>query len=345
VNRSANLLGAYIGPGSAMDARKIVDEAIEGERIGLGSVWLSELQGPYKDAGATLGYVAHATSTIRLGTSVTHFATRHLMVLASWGATMQALSGGRFEMGFGRSSRSRWENWGLPIPTISSMGDDAAILRKLWHGDSVSVDGRFPDLDFGDFPALEPPPLHLAAIGPKTLALAGRAFDGVLLHPFLTTEGVSKSRQIVRQAATEAGRDPDAVTIFHQHVVAPDLSEADTARAVWTRAAAYFSHPGFGEPILEMNGWDTTGLGAFRQAVKEATERNTAAGSPLKGRDVLLEPSRLLPPEWIETGAAIGSAAECAADLERYIDAGADQIILHGATTDRLEATVAAFAS
>jgi 5,10-methylenetetrahydromethanopterin reductase len=342
--RSASLLGAYIGPGSAMDAGKIVDEAVEGERIGLGSVWLSELQGPYKDAGATLGYVAHATGTIRLGTSVTHFATRHLMVLASWGATMQALSGGRFEMGFGRSSPSRWEQWGLPAPTIRSMGDDAAVLRKLWRGESVSVDGRFPNLDFGEFPSLDPPPLYLAAIGPKTLQLAGRAFDGVLLHPFLTTEGMSRSREIVRDAAEGAGRDPDAVTIFHQHVIAPDLSEEDTGRAVWTRAAAYFSLPGFGEPILEMNGWDPAPLGPFRRAVGEAMERNAAAGSPLKGRDVLLEPSRLLPPQWIESGAAIGSAADCAKDLERYMDAGADQIILHGATTDRLEKTVKAFA-
>ena len=56
-----------------------------------------------------------------------------------------------------------------------------------------------------------PPPIILGAIGPKTLALAGAHFDGVVLHPFLSVEGVRRAVAIVREAAARAGRPADAV--------------------------------------------------------------------------------------------------------------------------------------
>src|SRR5271156_4016367 len=136
--RDAKLLGAYILPGSAMDPLAGLQQTAEAERLGLGEVWLSELQGPFKDAGAVLGYLGHATSQVGLGTSVTHFVTRHPMILASWGATMQVLTGGRFRLGFGRSLSFFMRNLGLSMPNIGSMEDYAGILRRLWTDEKVS---------------------------------------------------------------------------------------------------------------------------------------------------------------------------------------------------------------
>jgi 5,10-methylenetetrahydromethanopterin reductase len=53
-------------------------------------------------------------------------------------------------------------------------------------------------------------------------------------------------------------------------------------------------------------------------------------------RDQLAEVSRLLPREWLETGAAVGSAATCARRLRAYLDAGADELVLHGSTPELL---------
>src|SRR5271155_298791 len=245
--KDPSLLGTYVLPGPATDPLAGLGQTTEAERLGLGSIWLSELQGPLKDAGAICGYMGHSTSRITVGTSVTHFGTRHPMVLASWAATMQVLTGGRFALGFGRSVPSRWVDWGLPVPTISAMEDFASILRSLWAHETVSYDGpagRFPKLEFEAAPDFDPPPLLLAAIGPKTLELVGRAFDGVLLHPFLNVEAVARSRDIVREAAEKAGRDPDAVTIYHQVVTAPDMGPEEIDLVVRARATAYFSHPG-----------------------------------------------------------------------------------------------------
>lgn len=345
--RSASLLGAYVLPGPEMNPLPVIQQTAEAERIGLGSVWLSELQGPVKDAGAILGFMGGATDQIGVGTSITHFGTRHPMILASWGLTMQVMTGGRFLFGFGRSTPDRWRQWGLPIPTLASMEGYASILRRLWAHESFSYEGPagiYPHLEFDAFPDYLPPPLMLAAIGPKTLDLAGRCFDAALLHPFLTEEAVARARKIVRDGAERAGRDPDAVKIYHQIVTAPDMSLERIDQVVHARLAAYMSYPGAGEPILEANGWASAPLEPFRAAVAEAVAENKAAGEPLKGREVLIKPSRLLPAEWWRETAAIGSAAECAARLHDFLDAGADEIIIHGVTPEGLEPTVKAFA-
>jgi 5,10-methylenetetrahydromethanopterin reductase len=348
--RAADLLSVYVLPGPAMDPRPLLHQTAEAERIGLGAAWISELQGPFKDAGALCGYMGAITSRIGVGTSITHFATRHPIVLSSWAATMQVMTGNRFLFGFGRSTPQRWKAWGLPVPTIESMADYATILRRLWNGETFEHHGPagdYPRLYWdaapGEYASFTPPPLMLAAIGPKTLALAGSHFDAVLLHPFLTPEAVGKSAAAVRRSAEQAGRDPASVEIYHQIVIAPDLSPDAVDEAVYKRAAAYFAFPGFGEPILEVNGWDVSRLTAFRAAADEAVKENVAAGSPLKGRDVFVKPSRLLPPEIVAEGASIGTAKDCALRLHDYLDAGADKIVLHGVTADDLESTVNEF--
>jgi probable F420-dependent oxidoreductase len=329
-----------------MDPKAVFEQTRAAEDVGLGSVWLSELQGPFKDAGALCGYMGNITERITFGTSITHFGTRHPMVLASWGATMQVMSDNRFVLGFGRSVPARWKKWGVPDQTLQSMADMADILRKLWNHEKVEYHGPagdFPDLDWEYFPEFTPPPLMLAAIGPKTLELGGSHFDGVYLHPFISLNGVGRATDLVRRGAERAGKDPDSVIVYHELVMAPDLSDAETDMAVRARVAAYLSGPGYGEMLMDASGWDSSVLGPFREAVAQAVKDNEAAGSPLKGREVLVEPSRLLPQYIIDEGAAVGTAAQCAAKLHEFFDAGADQIIIHGVTPEDLRSTVEAF--
>ena len=87
-----------------------------------------------------------------------------------------------------------------------------------------------------DLPDASPPPIVLAALGPRTLELAGRCFDGVVLHGVLTPEAVSRSREVVRSAALEVGRDPDAVRVYATVITAPDCSEAELNDVIGARA-------------------------------------------------------------------------------------------------------------
>lgn len=335
-------LGCYVLPGKTTNAKPGVTQAIEAERIGLGAVWASE-RWETKESGAVMGAIAQATSRIRILTGTTHFGSRHPMVLAGMASTLQGLSDGRFEMGVARSVAQRWSKIGVPPQTNQSMIDTLSILRRLWAGETVSYSGpagNFPELMFTDLPD-KSTPVHLAAIGPKTLALAGAHFDGVILHPFLTPHGVARQTAIVRRAAEEAGRDPAACRVIAAVVVAPDLPQAELNAAVYSRAATYFVHKVMATPIIETNEWDMSLLDPILATGLEQLEMQQVSLAELRAK--MIEASSLIPPQWIEDGAAIGSPAKVAARLREYRAAGADEILLHGATADRLEGLVDAY--
>jgi probable F420-dependent oxidoreductase len=337
-------LGTYLLPGRVSDPRPAITQAEAAERLGLGSVWIAE-RWDTKEAGSLCGAVGQATSKVKVVAGMTHFRTRHPMVLAAFGSTMQALTGGRFVLGIGRAAPQVWKGFGLPVPTNAAIADHADILRRLWRGEAVAYDGPagcYPQLKMADPPDVAPPALVLAAIGPKALALAGRCFDGVVLHPFVTTEGVTRSREIVGNAAADAGRDPDSIQVISVVVVAPDLEPSERDAVVGGRAVTYFQIAGFGERIAEINGWDVSPLQELRSHPTIAALRGGIADQAFT-RDQLVDASRVLPPEWFTEGAAIGSSAQVAERLQAYIRAGSDEIVLHGTTPDRVGPTVGAF--
>src|SRR3546814_3866976 len=155
-------------------------------------------------------------------------------------------------------------------------------------------------------PCESPPPVILGAVGPKTLALAGAHFDGVVLHPFLTTEGVARSVQIVRDAARDAGRDPEALTIYATVVTAPDsLLPKQREDILEARAVSYFMHREVGLPIVSMNGWDEAPMD--RLVATGLSRLEYGQGDIAEARRQMAEAVAMLPDEWPEQGAAVGS--------------------------------------
>jgi len=153
----------------------------------------------------------------------------------------------------------------------------------------------------------------------------------VLLHPFVSPDGVRNSTKIVRDAATRAGRDPMAVRIYHNIIVAPDLPKAEEDAVVRGRAITYFELPGFGDLIVEINGWDKSVLDEVRAHPKIASLNGKPADQAYT-RQELVDVGAILPQQWIDDGAAVGTAAQCADQLMAYLDAGADEILLHGSS-------------
>src|SRR3546814_11187311 len=113
--------------------------------------------------------------------------------------------------------------------------------------------GKFPMLKRTDRHEGPPPPIIFTAIGPKSPELAGEHCDGVLLHPFVSAQGVANSAKIVRDAAERAGRDPMSVRIYHNIIVAPDLPKDEEEAVVGGRAIKYFDLPGFGDLIVDIH--------------------------------------------------------------------------------------------
>ena len=304
------------------------------EQLGLRSVWIGERYDT-KDLPALAGALSQVTDRVRIGAAVTHPGLRHPMVLASMGQTLQALSGGRFVLGLGRSASWRWEAYGVTSPTTASLVDTAVMLRRLWAGETVRYQGpagSFPALRLAQRPEVAPPPLLLAAVGPRTLAAAGAAFDGVILHPFLTVEAVAASAAAVRDAAGRAGRDPSSVRCVAAVVIA---SPEDADLVVGARAAGYFSVAGLGDALVGANGWAPGDLDAYRAAPELVALDGRPADKSLS-RDRLAALSRRLPPEWLASSAVVGDEGAWAAGLHEYLDAGADELLVHGTTAPGL---------
>jgi probable F420-dependent oxidoreductase len=337
-----NQLGAYVLPGRVSDPRPAIAQARAADELGLGTVWVSERWGT-KDFGILAGALSQVTTNTKIAAGVTHFMVRHPAVLASMAMTAQGLSDGRLVLGFGRSVAAMWKAVGLPPVTNRILADSADMLRRLLKGDKVSYEGpagSFPAMRLSDLPDTPPPPLVLAAIGPKTLALAGAHFDGVLLHPFLTPDAVRRSVQVVRSAAEGAGRDPASVRVYATVITASGLPAQEEAAVVGGRAVTYFQIPGFGEQLAETNGWDTAPLERLREHSTLSGIRGSA--DFVRTRDQLTEAAGVLPAEWLAASSAVGSPEHCVSRFQDYLGAGADELVLHGSTPDQLPAVIKA---
>ncbi|MDH3047277.1 TIGR03857 family LLM class F420-dependent oxidoreductase [Gordonia alkanivorans] len=329
-------LGAYVLPGRVRDPRPALAQALAAEALGLETIWLSERWGS-KDFSVLAGALGQVTSDVKIASGITHLQSRHPAILASLAMTAQALSGGRMILGVGRSVDSMWRAVGLPPATNASIVDSLEIFRALCRGEKVSYDGpagRFPSLRLTDVPHAPVPPVVFAALGPRGVELAGTHFDGVLLHPFLTQEAARRSVRRVRQAERAAGRPSGSVRVYATVVVACDMSESETNAVVGARAVTYYQIPTFGEQLAKVNGFDPDSLATLRAHPLLAGLRGSA--DSVLTREQLVEVANTLPSRWIDDAAAVGDASQCHRVLDGFLDAGVDEVVIHGSTPDRL---------
>ncbi|MCU1395739.1 MAG: Luciferase-like monooxygenase [Ilumatobacteraceae bacterium] len=336
-----NELSFYGLPGAPKSPRDLLDECRDGEELGFGSVFLSE-RFNIKEAVTLSGAAGAVTERIGIATAATNHNTRHPLVTASYATTMHRLTGGRFALGLGRGFDRMFDAFGLPRVTSAQLEDFCGLMRRLWHGEIImghdGPAGKFPVL------ALDPQfdediPLMFTAIGPKSLALGGRAFDGVVLHTFFTDETVQRSVATVRRAAEEAGRDPASVRIWSCYATIGDWIPDDVRlKKTVGRLATYLQ--GYGDLLVRTNEWDPAVLERFRADPFVAGFRGALDGVATTSE--LEHVATLLPDEWLAP-AATGSADQCAAAVLHQLDLGCDGVILHGATPSDLAPAVEAY--
>lgn len=206
---------------------------------------VSGLPGP-TDSWVTLGAIARETSRIRLGTLVTSATFRHPGMLAVQVAQVDAMSGGRVELGIGAGwYDAEHTAYGVPFPPTGERFDrleeQLEIVTGLWAtpaGETFSHDGRWWPVT--DSPALPKPvqrpgpPVIIGGFGPRrTPALVAR-FAAEYNVPFADVETTASLQEGIDRACAEAGRDPAEVRRTAAQVVCCGADEAEVRR----RAAA-----------------------------------------------------------------------------------------------------------
>jgi probable F420-dependent oxidoreductase len=310
-----------------------IEDAVDAERLGFRAVFLSE-RWDIKQADVILSGAAARTSRITVGTAMVCPPTRQPWLMAAFAATMQACYGPRFTLGLGRGDNAIWRDMGLRMPGYAEMGDYVDILRRLWRGETVTYDGpagRYPALAFSEIVPGPPPPVWFGSFArPRGAELLARSFDGVLLPPVLTPEATGNAVQRIRVACARIDRDPKEIRVCQAVITAPDLDDIETRSLAHGRAVGYLQYPGYGETLVEENGWDISVVHELRAHQQLAA--NAKIADRLYHRHQLLEPAKTIPDGWMTETCAIGSVDECVASLQRFRDAGADEIATYGST-------------
>jgi probable F420-dependent oxidoreductase len=227
-------LGAIAGPES------IVRVAQHAESLDFDSVWVAErvlyplsprtpyggtpdgsLPDFYKNAYApllALTWAAAHTSRINIGTSVLNIPMHQPVQLAKELASLDALSGGRLNVGLGQGwSQDEYEATSAVTSKLGARADEfIAVLKAMWAPDPVEFKGEFfsvPRSKVNPKPVQQPhPPIYLAAFSPSALARAGRLADG-WLPTGIPLAGIAQMTEGLRQAASAADRDPASLKI------------------------------------------------------------------------------------------------------------------------------------
>ena len=197
----------------------IVAQARLAEEVGYDSVWVMDhvfiQRGARRvlahDPLLTLAAVASATERITIGSLVLCHAFRHPVQLAREAAALADASGGRFVLGLGAGwHRPEFDALGLPFDHLVGRLEEAVDpLRSLLRGDRAGVDGEWLRLrDASIAVTSPPPPMWLAAEGPRMLAIAARCEGWT--HAYWGAEDTTRfaaANAALREAAARAGRD------------------------------------------------------------------------------------------------------------------------------------------
>ena len=253
--------------------------AVRAEELGYASLWsFQRLLHPVdEDWGAVyhgvvdpvsaLAYVAGFTSRIRLGTAVVNLPFYSPIVLSKALTTVDIVSKGRLDVGLGLGwAAPEFEAVGVPMEKRGARAAEfVECLKAIWTQQEVEYHGQFYDVPLSRVepkPVQQPyPPLLMGGTAEAALRRIGRIADGWISSSRTDLTTIGQSIDLVRSAASEAGRDPGTLRFITRGVVrlgseatedrAPLQGNADQIRS----DLEALSSAGVTEVFLDLN-WD-----------------------------------------------------------------------------------------
>ncbi|MBB2939734.1 putative F420-dependent oxidoreductase [Amycolatopsis bartoniae] len=268
---------------------------------GITEVWSSESNGA--DAFTPLAVAATAGRRVRLGTGVAGYLTRGPALLAQSAAALAELAPGRTAIGIGSSSYPMVQGWnGIPFDRrVARARDTVTFLRQAFAGGTVR--GPFETITTRGFRLArvpgEPPPVLVAALGPRMVELGLEHADGVVVNWLSPSDvdgllGGRRDREVVCRIMVCPATDPQRLR--------------DGLRPLF---AGYLSVPTYAAFQRRLG----------RGELLEPMWRAWAAGDRA-------EAARCVPDEVIDDLVVHGEVAACRDRLRSYLDAGVTSAVL-----------------
>ncbi|MFL5726792.1 MAG: TIGR03560 family F420-dependent LLM class oxidoreductase [Chloroflexota bacterium] len=243
--------GEYDGWDPVPAWQRTVAVALEAERLGAESIWLFDhfhtVPRPTDEitfeSFTTLSALAALTQRVRLGHVVICTGFRNPALTAKMISTMDAISGGRMELGIGAGwKRDEWEAYGYGFPDtkerLARLRDDLGVIEAMLAGDKhqhATYEGKHSRVrDARNIPKpIQRPrvPIMVGGNGPNvTWRLAARHADEVNLDGMMPDE-VEAALPTIRGRCEEIGRDPGTLKVsihmWAEHVAKPGQERID----------------------------------------------------------------------------------------------------------------------
>jgi alkanesulfonate monooxygenase SsuD/methylene tetrahydromethanopterin reductase-like flavin-dependent oxidoreductase (luciferase family) len=281
----------------SLPAPFVIEVAETLERADVEQLWV--IEDCFYTAGISLAAAALArTERLTVGIGILPAVARNPAITAMEIATLVQLAPGRLIAGVGHGVQEWMEQMGARTASpLTTLEEVLTIVRALLHGESVTFDGAeytMRDVALDAAPA-DPPPLLAGVRGAKSLALAGRVADGVVL-----AEGAGPT--FVRESIERAGSpEPFRVSVFTALAIDDDGARARRQMAPFVADMLDGVNPA---PLAHPH-------------IDEIRERVAA-----RGVDGIADmPSQW----WIELG-AIGTFDDAVRHAEALAEAGADDV-------------------
>lgn len=282
----------------------LADEARRVEALGFDQFWIVEdcfYMGGISQAAIALT----ATSTIKVGIGINPGVAHNPAILAMEYATLERAFPGRLIGGIGHGVTEWMAQIGESVTSpLTAIEEITTAMRQLLHGQRLTVNGRYVSLTdvVLDPPPDSAPPIILGVRGPKSIALAGRCADGVLLAENSAPDYVRHSREIL-----DKQRDsPGYIGVYAQGYI--DNQNPGAALTIMR------------DEIARMNGG---GVAPATSMLPFAEELDAIAKSG--GAEALV---RSMPDDWIRQLGIAGNADDGRRAVDAMATAGADAVIL-----------------
>ena len=239
------------------------------EELGFDSIWdcdhllrPSNPCDPYFEGWTLLAALATQTSRIRVGVLVGSNTFRHPALLAQQAITIDHISQGRLELGFGAGwFVEEHDRFGIPFgdpPVLVERFEEAVeIIDALLRGETTSHQGRHYQLKEARLrprPVQSPrPPLTLGAHRPRMLAICAQYADR--WNSFGTVEEIAERNRLLDKACLVIGRDPnEIIRSFYgwaSNMAAQGLPDAWESVDAFTEVVGRYAEVGVNEFIFD----------------------------------------------------------------------------------------------
>ncbi len=293
---------------------EIVELVVLAERLGYESAWVAEGHGG--DQFAILAACAMRTSRITLGTAISSVFVRTAPTIAMAASSVAELSGGRFILGLGSSHKAQvGPEHGVPYTKpLTRTREVVAVIRSLLRDGQVQFAGetiRIENFDLWYAPRHRDIPIYLSAVFPKAIALCGAVGDGIILTRS-TVQTAAPVRAQLGDAARQAGRDPDAITVTTLLPTAIGDTKAAALGALRPGLAFYAGFfPRYNQLMAEH------GFAQEAAAIAAAWAQGDRAATERAVSDAMIDATSIA-----------GTAAQCQDRLAAYRQSGIDLPII-----------------